>query len=83
MEELEYKIHVLENRIEQMQIGLECKDRTIWNMQVDITELKADVGNLKTRLDKQCEILTVIAKLFKQQEKVTGDVIDTLRILVR
>ena len=83
MEELEYKIHVLENRIEQMQIDLECKDRTIWNMQVDITELKADVGNLKTRLDKQCEILTVIAKLFKQQEKVTGDVIDTLRILAR
>ena len=76
MEELECKIRVLENHIERMQIDLENKDRAIWNMQVDIR-------NLQARADTQCQILGKIAEIFKKQEKVTGDVIDTLRELVR
>ena len=74
--ELECKIKCLENRIEQLQTDMECKDRTIWNMQVDIRDMQA-------RLDKQHEILAVIAGIFGKQEKISGAVIDTLRNLAR
>ena len=55
---------------------MEAQDKKIWNLQKDVETLQA-------RADMQCQIFGNIAEIFQKQEKISGDVIITLRELVR
>lgn len=74
--DMECKIRYLENQLSRTVILTEEQGRKIWNLQKDVEVLQA-------RADTQCQILGKIAEIFKKQEKISGDVIDTLRELVK
>ena len=74
--DMECKIRYLENQLSRTVILTEEQSRKICTLQKDVETLQA-------RADMQLRILGKITEIFKKQEKISGDVIDTLRELVR